>query len=91
MDVEMNGIDMATKRPPRIIIQLSEQEMQLLELWAKWHGRPAATYASQILAAQIEANTNNIMSLVDHAAEMKGVERSNLITEWLGDDESNES
>ena len=85
----MTNVDpMATNdRPPRVNLQLSPYQMELLELWAAWNNRPPATYASQILAARLEANRETIMGLVDHAAERDGVTRDEMIERWLGESE----
>jgi len=76
-------------RPPRITVQLSETEYKLLTLWAKWHGRQAATYASQIIGARIEANRSVIGELVAEAAKLNGITVEEQIDAWLtgGDDD----
>ena len=67
----------------RLTISLSEDEYQLLKLWATWHGKPSATYAGQILGARLEANRGLIESLVESAAQNRGKEYKDLRKEWL--------
>lgn len=71
----------------RITIQLSEAEMKKLKLWAKWHGKPKATYAGQIISARLEANVETINKLVEDEARTRGVPARELEQQWLTDGE----
>lgn len=77
-------------RPPRMTVQLSDAEYKLLTLWAKWHGRQPATYASQIIGARLEANRGVIDELVEAAAKLNGISKDEQIAIWLGDDDGDD-
>ena len=79
-----NSADMAT-RHPRLTIQLASHQAKLLTLWARFNGRPATTFASQILASRIEANASGIEESVKIAARMEGVTEDEIIERWLGE------
>lgn len=86
-DMDMDMAD----RPPRLLIQISEPELKLLTLWAKFHGRPVTTYAGQILSAQIEANADTVFGLVATTARLEGITEDEVIERWLGDGSDDES
>lgn len=69
----------------RLTISLSEDEYELLKLWATWHGKPAATYAGQIIGARLEANRELIENLVENAARNRGKSYEDLRKEWLSE------
>lgn len=69
----------------RITIQLSEAEMKKLKLWAKWHGKPKASYAGQIVSARLEANVDTINKLVADEARVRGISTEELEKQWLQD------
>jgi hypothetical protein len=87
--VVTNDTQMAVSRPPRMTIQLPEHQMKLLNLWGRLNGRPATTFASQIVSSQIEANAPSIMEGIKIAARMEGVTEDEIIERWLGDSDSN--
>lgn len=72
----------------RLAIVLSPEEVRILTLWAKWHGKTKATYAGQILAARLEANMELVGKLVEEAARYRGMSREELEKEWLGEEDS---
>lgn len=67
----------------RITIQLSEAEMRNLICWSKWHGRPKAAFAGQIVAARIEANVPIINGLLEDEAKATGCTVEELRQRWL--------
>lgn len=69
----------------RVTLQLSEDEFRLLTLWARWHGKPKATYAGQIISARIEANAKTIYELVEMAAKDRGISFDELKSSWLSE------
>lgn len=69
----------------RITIQISESEMKVLKLWSKWHGKPKATYASQIISARLEANVDTVDNLVAREARRRGIPSEELESLWLQD------
>jgi hypothetical protein len=71
----------------RIVIQLSEADTRLLDLWARLHGRPRSTYAAQIVSARLEANADLIRKEVADYAQSQGKSFSEIEREWLGDTE----
>lgn len=70
----------------RITIQLSEAEMRNLSLWARWHGKPKATYAGQIIGSRIEANMSNINELLEDEAKIQGCTIDELKQRWLSEE-----
>lgn len=72
---------------PRLNITISPHDLKMLKLWGYVHGKPAGTYASQILAARIEANRDTIMLLLRDVAELEGISVDELKTKILGDDD----
>lgn len=85
------SIDMAT-RHPRFTIQIPEHQYRLLKIWSWLNGRPHATFASNIVSAHIETNSSEIMRGLEVAANVMGVQTSDLMKEILEtqntDDES---
>ena len=69
----------------RVTLQLSEDEFRLLTLWSRWHGKPKATYAGQIISARIEANAKLIYELVEMAAKDRGMTSEELKAVWLSE------
>jgi hypothetical protein len=69
----------------RVTLQLSEDEFRLLTLWARWHGKPKATYAGQIVSSRIESNAKLIYELVEMAAKDRGTDFEELKAAWLSE------
>jgi hypothetical protein len=67
----------------RVTIQLSEAEMRNLIFWSRWHGKPKATYAGQIISARIEANVPTINGLIEDEAKAQGCTTEELKQRWL--------
>jgi hypothetical protein len=67
----------------RITIQISDAEMKKLKLWARWHGKPKASYAGQIVSARIEANVDTINRLIADEARTRGISAEELEKQWL--------
>lgn len=61
--------------------------MRKLICWAKAHGKPAATYAAQIIGARIEANIDTIDKMMGDIAEFEGINKEQLQKQWLGIEE----
>lgn len=57
----------------RVNISLSPHDFERLKLWALSHGKTATGYASQIVAARIEANHQIIDQQIKSLAESKGI------------------
>jgi hypothetical protein len=74
------------EEPCRLTISLSLFEMRKLTCWAKAHGKPASTYAGQILGARIEANISTIDQMMIDIAKFQGIEVEQLEKQWLGID-----
>lgn len=70
----------------RVTIQLSEAEMRNLIFWARWHGRPKATYASQIISSRIEANIPAIHGLLEEEAKAQKCTVEELKQRWLNEE-----
>lgn len=70
----------------RITIQLSEAEMRNLIFWARWHGKPKATYAGQIISARIEANVPMINGLLEDESIAQGCTVEELKQRWLAEE-----
>ena len=70
--------------PCKVTITLSAFEMRKLWCWAKAHGKPAATYAAQIIGARIEANIGTIDQMMVDIAEFEGISKEQLESRWLG-------
>jgi hypothetical protein len=70
----------------RITIQLSEAEMRNLIFWARWHGKPKATYAGQVISARIEANIPVINGLLEDEAKAQGCTVDELKQRWLSEE-----
>ena len=67
----------------RITISLSAYEARKLICWAKIHGKPKATYASQIIGARIEANLDTINAHMQDIARFEGISVEDLERRWL--------
>ncbi|NEQ64518.1 MAG: hypothetical protein F6K21_03250 [Symploca sp. SIO2D2] len=78
------------KEPCRITISLSAFEYRKLICWAKAHGKPAATYAGQIIGARIEANISTIDEMMRDIAKFEGIGVEDLEQQWLDFDKKGE-
>ena len=74
---------MASEPPIRLQITMSNEVMKRLKLWAGFHGKSPATFAGQIISSRVEANISTINSLIDEVATLSGVDRRQVIEEWL--------
>lgn len=83
---------MADDDQVRIRISLSPDEYRMLTLWARWHNRPPATYAAQIVSARLEANVSLIDGvLIPNAAKARGIGEEELIKDWLGKEQKEDN
>lgn len=60
--------------------------MRNLICWSKWHGKPKAAFAGQIVAARIEANVPVINGLLEDEAKAAGCTVEELRQRWLGEE-----
>lgn len=81
----MYGVEMADQL--RITITLSSYEARKLICWAKIHGRPKATYASQIIGSRIEANLESICAQMQDIADHEGISIQELERRWLTEED----
>lgn len=61
--------------------------MRNLIRWSKWHGRPKATYAGQVIAARLEANVPTIETLMKEQAAYEGITVEDLDKRWLAEED----
>jgi hypothetical protein len=64
-------------------ISLSAYEVRKLICWAKIHGKPKATYASQIIGARLESNFDTIRQQMEDIAAFEGISVQELEQRWL--------
>lgn len=69
--------------PLRITIQIPSFIARKLICWSKAHGKPKATFASQIISARVEANVETIDKLMQDIAAYEGVSAKELEIRWL--------
>lgn len=70
----------------RITITLSNYEARKLICWAKIHGKPKATYASQIIGSRLESNFDLIKKQMEDIAQREGISAQELETRWLAEE-----
>lgn len=71
-----------------IQIRLSRPVLRILRLWAKFAGRPLATFVAQIVTARAEANIDVVDNLVVKTAKAQGIEPAELERQWLDEEEA---
>lgn len=83
-----NNLDMPAPRSEEVIkitISLSGYEYRMLKYWAKIHGKPLATYSSQVLGARVESNYQSINEQMKLIAEQEEITPEELRQRWDGE------
>lgn len=57
--------------------------------WGKIHGKPKATYASQIIGARLEANVEVIDRGMQDIAQQEGISVTQLEQRWVEEETRN--
>jgi hypothetical protein len=73
-----------TDKKTRVTIQVPEYHYRRGKLWAWVKGQPLTTLASNVFAARVEANEEEIERMIENRARELGKTTEELITEILG-------